>query len=108
MVVLFFPPQNSNPNSPEPVDVEWLPFTLPNEDYLHLEAAKTAARRHCRARRTAFWLDYIPELKAAVQERRDKCEGDEGTNDSAGMFYSLNVCLSVSAGYFVLNYSTFL
>ena len=91
-----------NPNSPEPVPVEWPHFTLANEEYLHLEAAGTAARRHYRARETAFWLDYVPKIK------KNKCKGQDVTNESAVTSYSLNMRLMMSIGYLVMYYNKFL
>lgn len=94
-----------NPNSPDPVPVEWPPFTVANEEYLHLEAAETASRRHCRAKKTAFWLDYVPKLKTTLQGFKNECNG---TNESAVMSYSLNMRLMMSIGYLVMYYNKFL
>ena len=100
--------QNRNPNSPESVPTDWPPFTLANEDYLHLEVAETAARRHVRARRTAFWFDYIPELKSAFRGRKSECKQDDGTNESAAMSFSLHMRFILSVGYLAMYCNRFL
>ncbi|KAL8575251.1 hypothetical protein ACOMHN_001797 [Nucella lapillus] len=90
--------KTGNPNTPEPVPEEWPPFTLANEDYLHLQACRIAARRHYRPRETSFWLNFVPQLRTFLDKQRQNCPGNK--NFSSGghrVFPALDVCSTVIA-----------
>nr|KAG5708883.1 hypothetical protein BaRGS_009292 [Batillaria attramentaria] len=62
-----------NPNTPVPVTEQWLPFDVENEHYLYVDDDVISSRKHCKAKRTDFWLDYVPKVKAAVSGPRETC-----------------------------------
>ncbi|XP_076466232.1 fatty acyl-CoA hydrolase precursor, medium chain-like [Babylonia areolata] len=77
--------KTGNPNRPESLPVEWPPFSLLTEDYLHLEGAeRTAARRRCRPGKTSFWLDFIPEMLKMLKRQRDDCSRTVSSSTARG------------------------
>nr|KAG5708884.1 hypothetical protein BaRGS_009293 [Batillaria attramentaria] len=65
--------KTGNPNSPLPVKEQWLPFDVENEHYLYVDDDVISTRKHCKAKRTDFWLDYVPRVKAAAQRGSRPC-----------------------------------
>nr|KAG5708882.1 hypothetical protein BaRGS_009291 [Batillaria attramentaria] len=60
--------KTGNPNSPSPTHTQWLPFDVHDEHYLLIDndVSGISDGKHCKARRTDFWLDYLPGVKVAA------------------------------------------
>ncbi|KAK7485142.1 hypothetical protein BaRGS_00023552 [Batillaria attramentaria] len=54
--------KTGDPNVPAPVVEQWFPFDVQDESYLHMDADMIVTNKHCKAERTAFWLDFVPSL----------------------------------------------
>ncbi|KAK7500050.1 hypothetical protein BaRGS_00008597 [Batillaria attramentaria] len=68
--------KTGNPNNPTHVKEQWLPFNTHDEYYLYLDLDVTSARKRCKARRTDFWLDFLPKVKAASGRYQDNVNSD--------------------------------
>nr|KAG5708887.1 hypothetical protein BaRGS_009296 [Batillaria attramentaria] len=60
--------KTGDPNSPAAVGEHWLPFDLQDEYCLYLDADDISARKRCNAQRTQFWLEFLPQISAAVAQ----------------------------------------
>ncbi|KAK7500053.1 hypothetical protein BaRGS_00008600 [Batillaria attramentaria] len=94
--------KTGNPNSPSPTHTQWLPFDVHDEHYLLIDndVSGISDGKHCKARRTDFWLDYLPGVKVAAARnhgdvnpatRKPDCSASAGERPLGDRFWLLMI-----------------
>ncbi|KAK7107532.1 neuroligin-4, X-linked-like [Littorina saxatilis] len=98
-----------NPNQPRPVSTEWFAYDTMQQTSQHFTVDVIAPRMRNRAKRTQFWLNFVPglsktqtDLNTRLAEQNKKCtDSTANSSQSTGASWVMMSHIIILATFFV-------